>query len=384
MSFIRRFGVASVVALGCLHGCTTSDTSGPNDPQVMQPVGMGGAGSAGTAPGAAGSGGTAVGSGGAAGVAPAAGSGGMTAMPTGGVGATAGSAAGGSSGSSAGTGGASGAGAGAGEGGSDAPVTCPATALEPGDSNGSIDIGGTMRDYILHVPPGYTGDTPVPLLVDWHPLLTDAQYQRTSSGYAAVADREGFIVVYPDGIDNAWNIGPCCTRSRDVDDLGFARMLVDKIKAQACIDPKRVYAAGFSMGGGMSHFLGCKAADVFAAVAPAAFDLIEEYECEPARPITVISFRGTSDFIVPYSGGASTPPTSYPLDPIHFLGAQGTFEKWAELNQCTGTPTASSGGCETYTQCAAGVEVTLCTSGGGHSTGDPAIGWPMLAKHPMP
>jgi len=169
-----------------------------------------------------------------------------------------------------------------------------------------------------------------------------------------------------------------------VDDLGFALALVDKIKSEACIDPKRVYAAGFSMGGGMSHFLGCKAADVFAAVAPAAFDLIEEYDCTPSRPITVISFRGTSDFIVPYAGGASTPPTPYPLDPIHFLGAMGTFQKWAELNQCTGTPTAGSGGCQTYTQCAAGVEVTLCTSSGGHSTGDPAIGWPMLAKHPMP
>jgi polyhydroxybutyrate depolymerase len=264
-------------------------------------------------------------------------------------------------------------------------VTCPSNStLMPGDSNGTIDVGGMTRNYILHVPPGYTGDEPVPLLVDWHPLTQSAQFQRTSSGYAQVADREGFIVAYPDGIDNAWNIGPCCTRSRDVDDLGFARALVDKIKSQACIDPKRVYAAGFSMGGGMSHFLGCKAADVFAAVAPAAFDLIEEYDCTPSRPITVISFRGTADFIVPYAGGASTPPTPYPLDPIHFLGAQGTFEKWAELNQCTGEPMDTGGGCETYTQCAQGVEVTLCTSGGGHSTGDPDVGWPMLAKHPMP
>jgi polyhydroxybutyrate depolymerase len=264
-------------------------------------------------------------------------------------------------------------------------VTCPTTALDPGDSNGSIMVSGMARDYILHVPDGYTGMTPVPLLVDLHPLLTDAQYQRTSSGYAALADREGFVVVYPDGIDNAWNIGPCCTRSRDVDDLGFVRALVDEIKRQACIDPKRVYAAGFSMGGGMSHFLGCKAADVFAAVAPAAFDLIEEYTCEPSRPITVIAFRGTADFIVPYSGGESVPPTPYPLSPIHFLGAMGTFEKWAMINQCQGSPMSTGNGCQTYSQCQAGVEVTLCTTtGGGHSTGNPDIGWAMLEKHPMP
>jgi polyhydroxybutyrate depolymerase len=287
-----------------------------------------------------------------------------------------------------GAGGMSGAGgtAGAGAGGSGELPTCPATStVAPGDHNASIEVGGMSRDYIVHVPPGYTGDTPVPLLLDLHPLGSSGQYQRRSSGYAAVADREGFIVVYPDGIDGAWNIGPCCTRSRDVDDLGLALALVEKMKAEACIDPKRVYAAGYSMGGGMSHFLACKAADVFAAVAPAAFDLIEEIDCRPARPITVISSRGTTDFIVPYSGGASTPPTAYPLDPIHFLGAVGTFEKWAELNQCTGSPQAADGGCQTYTQCAAGVEVTLCTAqGGGHVTGDPDVGWAMLKKHPLP
>ena len=46
----------------------------------------------------------------------------------------------------------------------------------------------------------------------------------------------------------------------------------------ACVDPKRVYAAGFSMGGGMAHYLACHAADVFAAVAPSAFDLLRR-EC---------------------------------------------------------------------------------------------------------
>jgi polyhydroxybutyrate depolymerase len=384
MSFLRLFLIAPVVALACLNGCS-SDDAAPGEQQNMQPVGTGGAGSAGMAAAGVGGGAGAAAGGtasGAAGVAPIAGSGGMIAPPAGGAGVPA-AGSGGMSGSGAGTGGGSGASAGA--GGSDEPPTCPASStLEPGESNASIDVGGTMRDYILHVPPGYTGETPVPLLVDLHPLLNNGAFQRGNSGYRAVADREGFIVVWPDGIDNAWNIGPCCTRSRDVDDEGFMRALVDKIKSEACIDPKRVYAAGYSMGGGLSHFLACNAADVFAAVAPAAFDLIEEYECAPSRPITVISFRGTSDFIVPYSGGASTPPTPYPLDPIHFLGAVGTFEKWAELNQCTGTPTAGSGGCQTYTQCAAGVEVTLCTSSGGHVTGDPAIGWPMLAKHPMP
>jgi polyhydroxybutyrate depolymerase len=48
-------------------------------------------------------------------------------------------------------------------------------------------------------------------------------------------------------------------------------------------------------------------------------------------------------------------------------------------------PTAAGGGCETYTQCRAGTEVTLCTTqGGGHSTGNARTGWDMLKRHPMP
>jgi poly(3-hydroxybutyrate) depolymerase len=262
----------------------------------------------------------------------------------------------------------------------------PGGMLRPGDSNGTISVGGVSRTYILHVPPNYTGNTPVPLVIDFHPLLSSGSFQRMNSGYAQLADQEGFIVAFPNGIDNAWNIGPCCTRSRTVDDQAFARALVDRIKSQGCIDPKRVYAAGFSMGGGFSHYLACNAADVFAAVAPSAFDLLtaDEEPCNPSRPISVISFRGTNDSVVPYAGGASRPPNGLNVT-IHFLGARGTFQRWAELNGCTGTPTAGAGGCETYTQCRAGTEVTLCTAqGGGHSTGDARTGWNMLKRHPMP
>jgi polyhydroxybutyrate depolymerase len=273
-------------------------------------------------------------------------------------------------------------------GGPPSVVTCvPGSTLPAGDTNASLQVGGTMRSYILHVPTTVTGQTPVPLVLDFHPILADDSYEATNSGYKALADQEGFVVAFPDGIDNAWNIGPCCTTSRTVDDLGFARALVTKIEGGGCIDPKRVYAVGYSMGGGMSHYLACNAADVFAAVAPAAFDLLQDSEepCHPARPITEISFRGTADPIVPYAGGASNPPNGLNVT-IHFLGAVGTFQKWAQLDGCTGSPSAAdSNGCQTYSQCSAGVEVTLCTTqGGGHVTGSPQIGWAMLKKHPMP
>ena len=273
------------------------------------------------------------------------------------------------------------------DGGTQAPVTCPASALKPGDTSASLQVGGVTRNYILHVPTGYTGKAPVPLVLDFHPILSDDTYERMNSGYAGLADTEGFVVAFPDGIDNAWNVGPCCTTSRTVDDLGFAKGLVTALEGQACVDPKRVYAVGYSMGGGMSHYLGCNAADVFAAIAPAAFDLLEDSEepCHPSRPITEITFRGTADPIVPYGGGASMPPNGLNVT-IHFLGAQGTFQKWSQLDGCTGSPSAAdSNGCSTYSKCQAGAEVTLCTKqGGGHDTGSPQIGWAMLKAHPMP
>jgi polyhydroxybutyrate depolymerase len=241
------------------------------------------------------------------------------------------------------------------------------------------------RTYILHVPASYTGQTPVPLVLDFHPLFGTGAVERGSSGYLALSDEQGFVVAWPDGIDNAWNIGPCCTTSRTVDDLAFARAMVEEISSDGCIDRKRVYATGYSMGGGMSYHLACNAADMFAAVAPSAFDLLNETEqpCHPARPITVISFRGTADPIVPYSGGASNPPNGLPVT-IHFLGAVGTFDKWKTLDGCTGSAT-TQGDCQTYSTCAEGAEVTLCTAvGGGHVTGDARLGWDTLKRHALP
>jgi polyhydroxybutyrate depolymerase len=259
--------------------------------------------------------------------------------------------------------------------------------LAAGDTPATIDVGGASRSYLLHVPASYDGSSAVPLVVDFHPILSNATFERGNSGYLALSDQQGFIVAYPEGIDAAWNIGPCCTTSRTVDDLGFARALVSRLESQGCVDVKRVYAVGYSMGGGMSHYLACNAADVFAAVAPAAFDLLDESEepCHPSRPITEITFRGTADPIVPYAGGASRPPNGLNVT-VHFLGAVATFQKWASLDSCTGSPSAAdASGCQTYSQCQAGVEVTLCTTqGGGHVTGDPNIGWNMLKKHAMP
>lgn len=266
------------------------------------------------------------------------------------------------------------------------PQTCSGSATgTPGRTTERLENAGVMRNYILYVPDSYTGDKPVPLVVYFHPLLTNAATAEGSSGFVELARKEGFIVAFPDAQESAaWNVGPCCTQSRDVDDVGFARAVVAQVQSKYCVDAKRVYAAGFSMGGGMSHYVACEAADVFAAAAPGAFDLLAENTCAPARPITVISFRSQSDTIVPYAGGEKQNAPNGFVGKHTFLGAVGTFERWAEIDGCTDEPVDEGGGCQTHKQCSEGVEVTLCTVPGGHTWPDPDRAWQTLSRFSLP
>jgi len=170
----------------------------------------------------------------------------------------------------------------------------------------------------------------------------------------------------------------------NVDDVAFARAVVADVAQAACVDTARVYAVGVATGGGMAYTLACQAADVFAAAAPAGFDLLAENvgSCAPPRAPTVIAFRGTADPRVPYDGGASS---LVPGMPLTFLGAVGSFQAWAQIDGCTGAASpADANGCTHVTGCRDGAEVILCTKQGGKDDpGDPAIAWPVLSRHPL-
>lgn len=266
------------------------------------------------------------------------------------------------------------------------PVTCPSPALKPDDTRKTVKVDSVDRSYVLHIPPTYDGNKPVPLIVDFHMGGDSGSTELSSSPYPAETDPEGVVMAFPDGkkgpAGTGWNIGPCCVAN--VDDVAFAKALVTQVQTIACIDPDRVYAVGIGTGGGMAYYVACHAADVFAAVAPAAWDLLAENvgDCNPSRPITVISFRGTADVVVPYAGGFSS---AIPGMSITFLGAKATFEKWAEIDRCTGSPSAEdSNGCSTYSSCQDGVEVVLCTKPEGHQDpGDASVAWPVLKRHPL-
>lgn len=241
--------------------------------------------------------------------------------------------------------------------GSAADEPCPASnVLKAGDNRKTLMHDGRERRFNVYVPSSIGPMMRVPLVLDFHGNGSSAAQEQNGSGWQAKADAEKFVVVYPDGIGNGWNVGNCCGEALNsmVDDVGFARAMVENVSSETCIDAHRVYATGISNGAGLAHRLACEAADVFAAIAAASADLVTD-PCKPARPISEISIRGLNDTLVAYEGG-NTGSTGW-----YSPGAKGTLELWKNINGCTGAPSTTIEHCESYTECSAGVEVTLCS-----------------------
>jgi polyhydroxybutyrate depolymerase len=284
-----------------------------------------------------------------------------------------------------------GTGGGAGASGGESPQSCPAlqTPLVAGDHPTTLQHDGRSRTYMLHVPSGVTGTEPVALIFDLHGAGGDGLQQQRMSGWEAVADREGLLVVYPDGVDGYWNVDDTCcgtAGAEQIDDVGLIRAIVDQLSGQACIDAQRIYVSGFSNGGGLAHRMGCDAADLIAAIAPVATDLRTQ-PCVPVRPISMMEVRGMSDSLEPYEGGVVGPPGGQYVSP----GAQGSLQLWADINQCAGTPTTIEQYCESYTECGDGVETDLCSLPGvDHGSYNNSLGfaiasvaWRMFERQPM-
>ncbi len=247
-----------------------------------------------------------------------------------------------------------------------------AGSLGPGDYPRALVHGGVERIYDLHVPPGYDGSTPIPLVVDIHGYGSSKSQQASLSGLRLVSDAEGFAIAWPQGLFGApgdpegnntpagpsWNGGWCCGQAaQDLpDDVGFLRTLVDAIGAEVAIDRSRVYATGLSNGGEMTQRIACEAADLFAAAAPLAFPigLVPITACAPSRPIAVLTFQGLTDTLVPYDGGGP------------FYSAAESFAHWRAQSGCGDGAVEEevvqgASRCDTDTSCADGVEVGLCS-----------------------
>lgn len=251
----------------------------------------------------------------------------------------------------------------------------------PSGGSKTVNVNGRSRNYTMHVPNSYPLDRRVPLVLRFHGLGGNGG-QEINSGYRSIADREGFILVAPTGQGGAWNVGPCCVNDgSNVDDVAFVKAIIEEVQKVANIDEKRIYATGFSMGGGMTHYLACHAADVIAAFAPEAFDLLQEnvQQCNPSRPVPLLSQRAQNDFLVTYGGGEDCLTGVC----INFLGAVETNNVWKQKNGCNNQST-QQGLCSISTQCNDGVEVGLCTTNSSHSPEDANTGWEFMSRYTLP
>jgi len=183
------------------------------------------------------------------------------------------------------------------------------------------------RTAIVHRPTGLARNSP--LVVVLHGAGGTGEQVRSTFGWDALADREGFEVAYPNGFARYWNAGFCCgaPHSRHVDDLGFLHGLVTQLVAQDGVDARRVYAVGMSNGAMMTYAWACARPEDLAGIGPVAGALVAP--CQPAPAITVVAVHGTADRSVPINGGVGPksvshfnyPPLAVSLAP--FVAADG-------------------------------------------------------------
>jgi polyhydroxybutyrate depolymerase len=196
------------------------------------------------------------------------------------------------------------------------------------------------------------------------------------TGFSDLADREGFIVAYPEGINKHWNDGR--ENAPQVDDVAFVTAVIEDLARGFYVDRKRIYATGISNGGMFSQRLACELSGPIAAIASVAATMPDALKarCKPSHPISVLMIHGTDDPLIPYRGGAMARGTMGG----NVLSAADAIKFWVSHNKCSPTPATLELGFdrdpkdgtrvegESYDHCTANVEVKLVTVvGGGHT-----------------
>ncbi|WP_374403053.1 PHB depolymerase family esterase [Niveibacterium sp.] len=250
-----------------------------------------------------------------------------------------------------------------------------------GTAEYSVEVGGVVRRYLVHVPASYDPARPAPLVLALHGGGGDMQHMAKDEHYGIVgkSDRAGFIVAFPNGTGAmgdkfaTWNAGACCGKARDarVDDVAFVRALVADLQKRYAIDGTRVFAMGMSNGGMMSHRLACEAADLFAAIASIA-GTDNTLACAPARPIPVLHIHARNDDHVLFEGGAGPGAFRDESKVTQFVSVPQTISNWVARNNCRGAArevlAVPGARCEVHDGCTGNSRVELCvTEDGKHS-----------------
>ena len=221
-------------------------------------------------------------------------------------------------------------------------LCCSLKVLIAADNTGkllreSISVGEYNRTYALYRPTGWDKQKNMPLVLLLHGAGGTADDMERLTGFIDIAEREKFILVYPEGINNQWNDGR--GRNELISDVSFISKLIDFMSNEFSIDKNKVYVAGMSNGGFMTMRLACELADKITAVAAVAstVDSAVDANCQTAKPMPVMLFAGNKDKLVPLNGGVVAR-----LQHSVLLSQHALAEKWALRNGCNMQPKVSS------------------------------------------
>jgi polyhydroxybutyrate depolymerase len=229
------------------------------------------------------------------------------------------------------------------------------------------------RRYHIHLPSDYDVSSPLPLLIALHGRLGTGKKMIKQTGFNRIADREGFIAVYPEGFKRGWADGRGISHAdkRDVDDVAFIDRLINVLEEEFPIDSSRIYIAGHSNGGFMAQRLAIEQPQHFAAIAVVAASVSEwlatRFTSGGMMPILFIN--GTADTVTPYLGGRQP-------GGARVLSVEDALKMWAHFNGCKEAPAVrethelNNGplvSVSTYGSCKKHSQVKLYTiQGGGH------------------
>lgn len=246
---------------------------------------------------------------------------------------------------------------------------------------------GQVRKYILYQPPfktEHSGARPLLLVLHGGGGKNRGMLRLTNRRFNELADRDGFFVVYPQGIDKSWNDGRpdriSGAHRKGIDDVGFLRALIEDLIARYPIDAKRIFVTGISNGGLMSYQLGCSLPDTIRAIAPVTAQIPAAIAplCRSESAVSLAVFNGTEDPLVPYRGGQIT-VLGRPRGAV--LSTEETIRIWRRKNRCspkaviTELPDIADDGTRVtkieYSQCKNESKVVLYRiEGGGHTWPD--------------
>lgn len=167
--------------------------------------------------------------------------------------------------------------------------------------------GGTARSWLVYAPPSYDPSKPMPVVVLLHGRPSNATSMAYMTRMNAVAEKKGFIVVYPEGVNNEWNAFYDISGQRSLapqDDIKFLRDLMHDLSQDLNIDRRRAYVGGYSNGGFMTYRLACSMADTFAgfAAVDAGLYTVLKDKCRGGRATPILIMNGTADPSIPYTG----------------------------------------------------------------------------------